>query len=618
MCGIAGIVNFNGRPVDARELGAMNDALIHRGPDGEGTFREGNIGLAHRRLAIIDPRLGAQPIFNDDRTVVLSYNGEVYNYREIRDELTDGFDFRTESDTEVVLRAYEKWGMACLERFRGMFACALYDGRSGVLYLVRDRLGIKPLYYCHTNDRLLFSSELAPLLKADVPREIDPEAVAGYFRYQYVPTPATIYKDVRKLEPGHFLEVNVRDGSVVDRRYWRLPVDVTDRSEADCLAELDAALRDTARIYVRSDVPFGAFLSGGVDSSLVTALMGEHLSEPVRTFSIGFYEREHSELPFAAEASRVLQTNHYEKVVSPQAALDVLRKLVVHFGEPFADSSAVPTYYVSREAASQVKMVLSGDGGDELFGGYWSYETTFRDMMNPLHGLRTACARLLAACAPTPGFRRWASVRSRNHAQKHNAQRELFDDAELRALLVPGVSVPHRPTADVDVRGEAPDLVTGFQAQDAKSYLFDDVLTKVDRTSMANSLEVRVPLLDHKIVELAFRLPLSLKLRLDAGAKRVRTKYLLKKSAARYFSESFLDRPKQGFGIPIIEWCRDPLRSLIEDGLRHARNPVFDWLRLDTVQTTLDRFFAGDDSLVAKVWSMLMFDLWMKEVHAAR
>jgi len=617
MCGIAGIINFDGRPVERSDLETLNQGLVHRGPDGGGVYCEGNVGLAHRRLAIIDPAGGAQPFFNDDRQVVLTYNGEVYNYREIREELTPHFRFRTESDTEVVLRAYEKWGIECLQRFRGMFAFAVFDANRRKLYLVRDRLGIKPLYYCHLRDRLAFCSELAPLLELGVPREIDPGGVAGYFRYQYVPTPGTIYKDVNKLEPGHFLEADIQRASVAKRQYWDLAPEVIEKAEGDWLDELNTLLDNTVRIYVRSDVPFGAFLSGGVDSSLVTALMAGQLEEPVRTFSIGFYEREHSELPFAAEVSRTAKTRHHEKVVSPELAEDILSTIAVHFGEPFADSSAVPTYYVAREASQHVKMVLSGDGGDELFGGYWSYETAFLDYTNPLHGVLSRLARCLAGCGVVPRVTRWGARHGMDPVQKHRSKRELFDDQSLAELLHPDVA-DRLPEPSPDWLDPYVDPVTFFQSCDVKTYMLDDILTKVDRMSMANSLEVRVPLLDHKIAELAFSLPLLLKLRRNGLGRKVRTKYLLKKSATRFFPENFLERPKKGFGIPVAEWCRGPLKPVIESGLRDPGNPVFEWVQFERVQAILDDIFAGSNVRVARVWALVMFDMWMKNVHLAR
>ena len=621
MCGIAGVVNFDGRPVDRGELEALGGSLAHRGPDGEGFFTHANVGLAHRRLAIIDPRLGIQPFSSDDGTLVLSYNGEIYNYVEVREELKRDFAFKTDSDTEVVLHAYEKWGIDCLSRFRGMFAFALYDQGQDTLYLVRDRVGIKPLLYYQTAERLVFASEIQALLRAEgVRRDVAPESFSGFFRYQYVPTPATIYKNLYKLEPGHYLEVSPRRGTVAKRAYWRLEVRSREQTESAWREELDGLLEETIHMYVRADVPFGAFLSGGVDSSLVTALMAKELSHPVRTFTIGFHEEAHSELPFAAEASRAAGTDHAEKIVSPDLAEDLLTRMVVHFGEPFADSSAIPTYYVSREAAREVKMVLSGDGGDELFGGYNSYQTTFRTFRaeRKRRGLASEILGLAARHGAGVGLlERVKSRRVDRYQRDHDAQREIFDSEALRSLLAPGLPVVPPLRFQLDVDGPPPDPVTRFQAQDFNTYMVDDVLTKVDRMSMANSLEVRVPLLDYKVVELAFSLPLDMKLRFDDRGG-VQTKYLLKKSAARFFPEGFLSRPKQGFGIPVREWCLGFLRPLIESKLGDRQSPVYEWVRYDYVSTLLSQFFAGRHRLVARVWFVLMLDLWARHVHQAR
>jgi asparagine synthase (glutamine-hydrolysing) len=619
MCGIAGIINLNQQPVGIGDLHRMNECIAHRGPDGDGFFCDGNVGLAHRRLAIIDPRGGVQPFYNDDRSIVMSFNGEVYNYVEIQRELESDFNFKTQSDTEVVLRAYEKWGIACLERFRGMFAFALYDSKRHVLYLVRDRVGIKPLFYYQTPQRLLFASEILAILNAGgVQREIAAETLSAFFRYQYVPTPNTVYKNMHKLEPGYYLKIDTRNGQVSKHQYWNLAINIVERSESDWLEELNALLDDTIRIYVRSDVPFGAFLSGGVDSSLVTALMSKHLDHPVRTFTIGFKEEEHSELPFAAEAGRMIKTNHYEKIVSPQLAEEILGTLVRHFGEPFADSSAIPTYYVAREAASQVKMVLSGDGGDELFGGYNSYQTTFRDFTSPAHKARASILGLLMRYGEMFALADWARDQQISPYQSdHDAQRQIFNNSDLRKLLVPELPVMPPVTFKVDIRRPEVDPLTMFQAQDFKTYMVDDVLTKVDRMSMANSLEVRVPLLDHKVVELAFSLPLSFKLRCNQVADRIDTKYLLKKSASRFYPEEFLARRKQGFGIPVIEWCRGSLRPLIEARLRDRQSETFAWARFEYVQSLLDEFYAGNNLLTPKIWFLLMFDLWIEYVHQA-
>ena len=617
MCGIAGIVHFDGRPADERRLAAMIGGLSHRGPDGTGVVCRDNVGLAHARLAIIDPAGGQQPMRTADGNVILSYNGEVYNYREIRDRIGGGEPFRTHSDTEVVLRAYQRWDIDCLEQFRGMFAMAVYDVAAGKLFLVRDRVGIKPLYYHHDGKRLVFCSELLPMINTGaVPRQIDPNGLAGYLRYQYVPAPHSIYRNVHKLEPGCLLQVDVETGEMVSRRYWNFQPSPIDMDEPEALEQFNTLLDETIGMYVRSDVPFGSFLSGGVDSSLVTAVMRDRLGEGVQTYSIGYREREHSELPYAAEASRVLKTVHHERVVRPQLDEDFLPMLCRHFGEPFADSSAIPTYWVAQTAAAQVKMVLSGDGGDELFGGYDSYGLLFRRAQNPLHPAGRLLMKLLSVTAPVERIRRAATIESLNSRRRHQREREIFSPAELNGLLLIDARITD---PDLSIGTISADPLIAYQWHDFNTYLVDDVLTKVDRMSMANSLEVRVPLLDHKIVEAAFSLPLTLRIRRSENRSTKRhsllTKYLLRKSAARYFPASYLNRPKKGFGIPVLEWCRGPWRDCIRDGLENRRNPIFDWIDFRRAGRLLERFFAGEDVFGKQVWSLFMLHLWAENVH---
>lgn len=618
MCGITGYINLNGKPAEFQNLQKMNGAISHRGPDGDGYYCEGPVGFAHRRLAIIDPHGGVQPFYSDDRSLILIFNGEVYNYVEIRKELVSDFQFHTDSDTEVVLKAYQKWGLAgAIERFQGMFAFALYDLKRSVVYLVRDRVGIKPLYYYQTPDQLVFASEIQAVLKAqDVKREIVPESIASYLRYQYIPAPNSIYKNLHKLEPGSSLKVDLKTGIVEKTRYWQLKISPqTKRDERDWLEEFNALLDGILKIYVRSDVPFGAFLSGGVDSSLVAAVMSQHLDHPVRTFTIGFQEEEHSETPFALEASRIIGADHLEKIVSPNLAEELLSDMVRHFGEPFGDSSAIPTYYVSQVAASRVKMVLSGDGGDELFGGYNSYQITFRNYMNEMAGLGAgAKVKMFVSNIFNPDFVRGKQDIER-YQSAHDAQREGFSTPELTHLLSGGMPVPPRTAFTPAGRTSGIDPLTWFQAQDFHTYMVDDVLTKVDRMSMANSLEVRVPLLDHKVVEFAFSLPLSLRIRADQTGIALITKYLLKKSAARFYPETFLSRPKKGFGIPIVEWCRGAFRPLIEAALRDRSNPIFAWLNFERVEEILDEFFSKNPNRVAQVWYIFVLSMWVKHVH---
>ena len=394
MCGIAGIVNFaRGRAVEPARLRAMGDAMAHRGPDGDGIHVSGQVGFAHRRLAIIDPRGGQQPLVDRQSKAVITYNGEVYNYIETRREI--GGEFESECDTEVVLRAWQRWGVNALERFRGMFAFALHDVAANKVFLVRDRVGIKPLYYRLTGEGVIFASEITAIAAAvESDLEVEPQAVSLYLRYGYVPTPRTIYRDVFKLEPGHILAIDVAGARVEKSRYWSVKSDIRPVGEAEALDELHELLKETTRLYVRSDVPFGAFLSGGVDSSLVTALMGEVLGDGVRSYSIGFDDQEYSELPYAVAAAERLHTAHRAEVMQPDLSLDHLEGIAAHFGEPFADSSALPTGLVSELASRDVKMVLSGDGGDELFAGYHSYTAVERRRGDRLLPLYKAVSRL--------------------------------------------------------------------------------------------------------------------------------------------------------------------------------------------------------------------------------
>jgi len=610
MCGIAGLISLDGSTIDEDSLRRVNNELAHRGPDGDGIFCNAQVGLAHRRLAIIDPRLGIQPFIRDG--IVLTFNGEIYNYVEIRKELESRCTFSTHSDTEVLIRAFQIYGIECLRHFRGMFAFAIYDPSQHVVYIVRDRLGIKPLYYYQDSQQLAFASELTSLLELPaIPRRINPAAVSAYFNYQYVPTPLSIYDDIHKLEPGAYLRIDLDSGHVDKQQYWQMDVNVHACNEAEALEELNSVLDETIRIYTRSDVPFGAFLSGGVDSSLVTAIMSKHLSDPVRTFTIAFREEQHSEARYAAEVSRILGTQHTETTVTFDMALDKLQLFVRHFGEPFSDSSAIPTYFVSQAAAAHVKMVLSGDGGDELFGGYNSYADIYKTLSTPMLTHLANAARPFISLLPSMRAQQFVERRSATLAEQHRRHRVIFDDNALAKLLVRSVDA----SCVSGIRRGAIDPITQFQVQDVQTYLVDDVLTKVDRMSMANSLEVRVPLLDHVVVELAFRLPLALKLKAMNESRLPRQKHLLKRSAERFFSPAFLDRPKQGFGIPIHEWCQGAFKEPLRELAANASDPIYEWIVQREVKQLFANFFAGATYEAGRVWAVWMFAQWMQTVH---
>jgi asparagine synthase (glutamine-hydrolysing) len=602
MCGIAGIIELRGEPANGPLVSRMNHIQRHRGPDGEGVYAHGPVAFGHRRLAIIDPEGGHQPLVDDEAGLALTYNGEIYNYREIRAELA-GLPFHTDSDTEVVLRAYQKWGMACLERFRGMFAFALHDRNLGKVFLARDRLGIKPLHYRIGDGRLVFASELTPVAAvAGNDLEIDPEAVAAYLHFQYIPTPSTIYRGVRKLEPATWMEVDLSSGAAPrSHRYWTLAPQPRAWDDARGVEELEGLLDDIIRLYVRSDVPFGAFLSGGIDSSVVTAAMSRQLPAPVQTFTIGYREEALSELPWAAQAARRLGTNHQERIVSSEMGLDMLERILWHVGEPFGDSSAVPTYYVSEAAASEVKMVLSGDGGDEILAGYHSYPQLY-DMFN-FGGSPSLGQRLRGM------FRRGKTQASLQQA--HDLRRQVFGVDDIHQLM--GRS-GWRPET-VRLYPAARDPFQQLQFQDLTTYMLDDILTKVDRMSMAASLEVRVPLLDHVLVEYAFSLPLTARIRRLPGIAEPVGKVALKLLAGRTFGPDFVHRRKMGFGIPVTEWLKGPLRPVVLDLLDSSSNPVFQLLDRERARQVVTDFEMGTRHGAASVWSLMMLLLWGERVH---
>jgi len=493
-----------------------------------------------------------------------------------------------------------------------MFAFAVHNARTGKLWLVRDRLGIKPLYYALERQRLVFASELTALLQhPSVERTVDPDAIAAYLYYQYVPTPHSIYRGIRKLEPGTYLEIDVRGGTVTQHRYWDLPVAVHRRPEAELREELDALLSEAIDLHGRSDVPFGAFLSGGLDSSLVVGFMRDRIG-PVRAYSIGFAEEAYSELPWAQRAAADLGVDFIPGVASSQMALEMIPQLARHFGEPFGDSSAVPTWLVSRHAAADVKMVLSGDGGDELFGGYELY--------------RLAKARPLAAQLPgVPGLMKFLSRWSPGAARRQAAywhslsSQELYDHCRRilpleqvdRLMIAPMGFVPER----LPILGGADDPTLPMQALDVRTYMLDDILTKVDRMSMANSLEVRVPLLDHKVVEFAFSLPPEMRLR--RTSQGLVGKYLLKAIASKWFAPDFLHRRKMGFGIPVTEWLLGPLAGMVRERLDDWPSGLYDLVRHDRVMDIVNAFYRDRGASVpsSQIWVMLMLKVWWDEVH---
>ncbi len=637
MCGIVGFISREHFDECSASLGRAAAALAHRGPDDEGFFadRSAGIGLGHRRLSILDlSPAGRQPMGGADGQVQIVYNGEVYNFREIRRSLEGfGWRFRGNSDTEVVLNAYLQWGVAAIERMAGMFAMAIWDGRHGRLHLVRDRLGIKPLYYFHGRGLFLFASELKALMAfSRFPRTIDDEAVSRFLHYQYVPAPGTIFQGTWKLLPGHCL---VYDGvRPATSTYWRSREQIphsppADVDEGRCLEGLERQVRRAVRDCLVSDVPLGALLSGGIDSTLVAAMMQREAGRPVRTFSIGFEESGYNEAPWAAKVAAFLGTKHTERYVTAADALAVIPRMPEIYCEPFADSSGIPTYLVSRLVRDRVTVALSGDGGDEQFAGYVRYWMT-RAMHGALQrvpaGWRQWLSTRLQTVPPVLASALYQPLRPRlpqrfrveNFPDKWRKWVRLIGAGGIMDLYRATVAVwPLEEVALLTGRTVGPggfetafedaaglSLLEGLMHVDRETYLPDAMLTKVDRASMAAGLEVRVPLLDHRVVAYAVGIPDALKYRGGSG------KYLLKRLLHRYVPARLFERPKMGFGVPIGRWFRGKLKGLLLDYASPAairREGRFD-PRL--VETRLREHFSGENDHQHQLWTLLMWEMW--------
>ncbi|HEY7251854.1 MAG TPA: asparagine synthase (glutamine-hydrolyzing) [Methylomirabilota bacterium] len=618
MCGIAGIFLRNGDTVGEQPLQAMTTCLAHRGPDGDGFFRRGPVGLGHRRLAIIDLVTGDQPMSSEDAAVTVVFNGEIYNFRELRREMeARGWRFRTASDTEVILRAYEEYGVDCLRHLRGMFAFAIWDERRQRLFLARDRVGIKPLVYAWDGQRLLFASEPKAILEdRSVPRRIDWEALRDYLTLHYIPSPRTIFAGIRKLPPGCFLTVGLDGGEPTVQRYWdlRFEPDVR-RSEAEWLEGLRAHLHDAVSSHLVSDVPIGAFLSGGMDSGTVVALMAGATRGHVRTFAIGFDEASHDELAHARRVAQHHGTQHFEFVVKPDA-LEVLPKLVWQFDEPFADSSAIPTYFVSKITREHVTVALSGDGGDENFLGYSRYvrALALHDRLDRFPGV---LARSLF---------RWAARLSPDTLRGHGYLEMLGSDPVARyfRLMAFQRSEGLRRILSADARQQvspcvtprlfdtlsaaagAPDYASTLQSIDVRCYLPEDILTKVDKASMLVSLESRVPLLDHVLMEFVATMPTRLKFQNGAG------KAILKKAMADRLPPETLNRRKMGFGVPLGEWFRRDLGAYTREVLEGRRTRERGLLDPRAVSAVLDEHQSGARDRSSQIWALLCLEEWAR------
>jgi asparagine synthase (glutamine-hydrolysing) len=617
MCGIAGVVSATQESnITEALVREMCDRIIHRGPDDEGIFVQDGAGLGMRRLSVIDLSGGHQPVFNEDRSAWIVFNGEIYNFPELRPELENrGHRFYTKSDTEVIIHLYEEMGAECVEKLRGMFGFAIYDKRKRKLVLARDRVGKKPLHYALVKGNLYFASEIKSILAvAPELAEVNSQALLEYLYYGYVPDPITAFTGIHKLLPGHVLEFE--NGEVRTRQYWDLPQYGTHvpQSEEECLEELEHRLLEATRIRLISDVPLGAFLSGGTDSSTIVALMARASSGPVKTFSIGFTKDDFNESDYARIVAREFATDHHELILEPDVVKTV-EHLTSSLEEPFGDSSMLPTYYVSQMARRHVTVALTGDGGDEIFAGYDRYRVHadrrifehvptwarqfYRKQMFPLVP-RKMKGRLLSYNLSLPWRERY--VDSLSFVPGFERDTALLSD-DFRQMLRSGDD-PQNALLRHFAKGLAQDPVSELLYVDTKTYMVGDILTKVDRMSMLNSLEVRAPILDHQFLEWVTGLPAEWKLR---GSTQ---KYILRKLALRVgVPRAALDRPKQGFALPLVHWMRNELKDVLTI-LLEPRTLLRGYFQAEGVRTLMNDHLHGRRESSARIWRLLMFELW--------
>jgi asparagine synthase (glutamine-hydrolysing) len=625
MCGICGIISSEtGESVDGELLRCMNQSLIHRGPDDEGYYLNSQAGLAVNRLSIIDLHSGKQPLANETGDVWVVYNGEIYNYRQIRADLERlDHKFRTQSDTEVIVHAYEEYGDGCVQHLNGMFAIALWDARQNRLLLARDRLGIKPLFYWTDSQRLVFGSELkAVIANPEVPRQVDLSALDLFLTLEYIPGPRTIFQNIHKLPPGHTLVFE--QGEIELSQYWDIPFNPVIEKDQTCVERLADLIQEAVCSHLVSDVPVGAFLSGGIDSSTVVGFMSQYSSQPVPTFSVGFEDESYDELSYAQGIADHFGTSHHFEVLTPDI-VTLAEQLVPHLDEPFADTSIFPTFLVSQLASRYVKVVLSGDGGDELFAGYDTYlaerlSRSFRWLPSPL---RKTVFPILAEKLPpqsakksfTNKMKRFLEGEVLEPALQHARWMIFLSEAEKAELF--------RPDLQAALNGDSTralfetyfqqagkfDFLAQQQYVDVKTYLVDDILTKVDRMSMAASIEARVPLLDYHIVEFALNLPPDLKM------NGWRTKIILRNAVKHLLPEMVLKKSKQGFSIPMKHWLRTSLKPMMLDLLSEDSIRQRGYFNAQTVSGWIQDHLAGRMNRSHQLWPLMVFELWNRTIN---
>lgn len=618
MCGITGKINFDTfKDIDARELKQMTDVIYHRGPDDEGFYINKNVGLGFRRLSIIDLSTGHQPLANEDDSVWIIFNGEIYNYLELQEDLIKkGHVFRTKSDTETIVHLYEQYGVDCVKYLRGMFGFSIWDNNKKQLFCARDRFGIKPFYYYTDNEKFVFGSEIKAILKSkDIDKTLSYDALNSFFAYGYITSDLAIYNKIKKLQPAHYLLLSFKEKVTIEiKRYWEIHFEPDEsRSEKQWAEEVEACLSETVKLHMISDVPLGAFLSGGIDSSSVVAMMAKNSDKPIKTFSIGFKQEKYNELKYARQIAEKYGCEHHEQIVEPES-IGLLPKLVSAYDEPFADSSAIPTYYVSKFAREHVTVALSGDGGDELFAGYdiysflqkiYKYNSSSPSLNKLVWG---NINKLIPQKISGKGLTYFLSL-NRDYLGAHLC---IWPKEERKKLILNGNTFKYKNAPElfkeqVLKNGNSNDFISNLQYLDMQTYMVDDILTKVDRASMMNSLEVRVPLLDHKFAELTFKIPSGLKL------KGKEQKYIFKQSMKKFLPDTILNRPKIGFGVPLSVWFKEGLKDYVNDTLLLGDPLLSNYLDRNYVKKMVENNKDGMRNFNSRIWYLLCFEEWLKQ-----
>ena len=623
MCGIAGIFHLNKKPVEERVLKVMNRTMTHRGPDAEGYYIDNYAGIAHRRLSIIDLSGGKQPLSNEDESVWISFNGEIYNFLELKSLLeSKGHKFATKSDTEVIVHLYEEYGDKSVEMLQGMFAYSIWDKKQKKLFIARDRLGIKPLYYYFDGNTFLFGSEIKPILKygKSIPKDLDYTAIYDYLTFGFIPAPKSIFSSIKKLEPGYTLSIDLNSKTVKLNKYWDISfANQVKWKENELKEAIISNLKSTVKSHLISDVPLGAFLSGGIDSSAVVAVMSGLINEPVKTCSIGFDNNRVSELPYAKEVAELFQTNHYEHIVTPDG-INILDKLLYHYDEPFADTSALPSFYLSQITRQKVTVALSGDGGDENFAGYRRYvldyaENKVRSVMPSF--IRSPLFSMLGFIYPKAD---WLPQVFRAKTTFQNLAKTPFEAYYNTISIYPEIFLNEILTSDFKTKldgytskslikshydnADSNDPLDKILYTEIKTFLPDDYLVKVDRASMANSLEVRVPLLDHKFMEFTAKIKPSLKLR------KFSSKYIFKKALEPLLPDSILYRKKQGFELPIDGWIKNDIKDIFYDRIFSKNSFISDIIQTEYLEKIWNDHQSGTKLYGNNLWLIFLLEAW--------